>query len=708
MNRNEAKEYVLQQEPTFLATAKKISGKQSYVCPVCGSGSGKSGTGIVKDPGNKMHPHYSCFPCKANGRGYYDIIELYAEHSGLDMNDAGLYDSIYSYYGLIITEGTIDTPRSANKPQEAPKMEQTEEEPQTDYLSYLRACAEANDYSYLQARGISPEVQKRFMIGYDATWKHPKAPNAPASPRCIIPSSRYTYLARDTRQEVPEEAKGYIKSKVGNNAPPFNLKALTGESLVIFITEGEIDALSVEEVGYTSCGLGGASKATAFIKALNANYKGQVFVILADNDENGTGDRAREIIEEGFKQMQAPYIVGELKAHDPNEALIEDREGFKATLDSLYHKALAMLEEEKGNEYNALELLDYFKNIENIAPAYEVGTGFPELDKNLYGGLHEGLYIIGAISSLGKTTFSLQLADQIAKSGNDVIFFSLEMSKHEIVAKSISRYTYEIAGDKVVMPSGIMIAKDTQHIMNGRRYSSYTDAEKQTIREAISRYENQVAPNLYIYEGRYKGERLTVEHIKQIVANHIEATGKKPLIVIDYLQILAPLNERSTDKQATDENVFCLKEISRDYHIPVFAISSFNRENYNAPVSMQSFKESGAIEYSSDVLFGLQLAGMDRAEKQTNEGKPRPESDSEYTARIAKLKNEVEQAQREKKPIKMILKCLKNRNGYKFSVPFSMISAFNVFFETAPDNKGFSQFVGRSPFDDVKGKIEIK
>ena len=37
-----------------------------------------------------------------------------------------------------------------------------------------------------------------------------------------------------------------------------------------------------------------------------------------------------------------------------------------------------------------------------------------------------------------------------------------------------------------------------------------------------------------------------------------------------------------------------------------------------------------------------------------------------------------------------------------------MISAFNVFFETAPDNKGFSQLVGSSPFDDVKGRIEIK
>ena len=44
--------------------------------------------------------------------------------------------------------------------------------------------------------------------------------------------------------------------------------------------------------------------------------------------------------------------------------------------------------------------------------------------------------------------------------------------------------------------------------------------------------------------------------------------------------------------------------------MPVLGISSFNRDNYNNPVGMQSFKESGAIEYSSDVLIGLQFKGV--------------------------------------------------------------------------------------------------
>lgn len=50
---------------------------------------------------------------------------------------------------------------------------------------------------------------------------------------------------------------------------------------------------------------------------------------------------------------------------------------------------------------------------------------------------------MGAISSLGKTTLILQIADQIAQNGKDVLIFSLEMAKAELMAKSISRHTLQ-------------------------------------------------------------------------------------------------------------------------------------------------------------------------------------------------------------------------------------------------------------------------
>ena len=69
-------------------------------------------------------------------------------------------------------------------------------------------------------------------------------------------------------------------------------------------------------------------------------------------------------------------------------------------------------------------------------------TGFTNLDNEI-NGVCPGLYVLGAISSLGKTTYICQLADQMASRGEHIIFFSLEQSRFELVSKAISRLTWE-------------------------------------------------------------------------------------------------------------------------------------------------------------------------------------------------------------------------------------------------------------------------
>jgi len=217
----------------------------------------------------------------------------------------------------------------------------------------------------------------------------------------------------------------------------------------------------------------------------------------------------------------------------------------------------------------------------------------------LEGGLYEGLYIIGAISSLGKTTFVLQIADQIAQQGQDILIFSLEMARSELMAKSMSRITFDLSKD----PRN---AKTTRGITTGKRYQNYNPVERELIKASIKAY-GEYANHIFINEGM--GDIGALE-IKETVKKHINITGKSPVVIIDYLQLIAPYEIRATDKQNTDKAVMELKRLSRDYKIPVIGISSFNRQNYNQPVSMEAFKESGAIEYSSDVLLGLQLKGQ--------------------------------------------------------------------------------------------------
>ena len=70
-----------------------------------------------------------------------------------------------------------------------------------------------------------------------------------------------------------------------------------------------------------------------------------------------------------------------------------------------------------------------------------------------------------------------------------------------------------------------------------------------------------------------------------------------------------------------DKAVLELKRISRDFKLPVIAVSSLNRMSYGQRISMEAFKESGAIEYSSDVLIGLQLRGAGEAAFDPTEAK---------------------------------------------------------------------------------------
>ena len=212
-----------------------------------------------------------------------------------------------------------------------------------------------------------------------------------------------------------------------------------------------------------------------------------------------------------------------------------------------------------------------------------------------------------------------------------MLIFSLEMARTEIMAKSISRHTLL----DVMQNSGNMAnAKTTRGITTGSRYLDYSQEEKALIQRAVTEY-GSYAQNIYIHEGI---GNIGVEQIRDTVQRHITFTGKTPVVVIDYVQILAPADIRASDKQNTDKAVLELKRISRDYKTPVIGISSLNRASYKEAISMEAFKESGSLEYGSDVLIGLQLKGAGK---------------SGFDANEAKRKN----------PREIELVILKNRNG---------------------------------------------
>ena len=610
---NEILKEINEREPAFLSRDGKGKG---FVCPNCGSGSGPKGTGLHRDPGSPTH--WKCFACG----GYYDTLDLYGLAFGFKDFPQKLSGAA-AYFGLI-----APTPVKTQK-----KLRQAvPQSPETDCTAFFKAAqARLNETDYPQRRGLSASTCARFGLGYEPQWKNPKAPDSvPASPRLIIPTGKTSYLARDVRSqnELTDQAAKYTKVKVGKTRL-FNAEAIDTAAKPVYIVEGEIDAMSIVEAGGEAVALGSASNVHLLMERIREHRPAQPLILALDNDERG--QKASAELEEALKAESVTYFVynpcGEAK--DANEALQMSPESFIRRVGD-------------GERLPEMERLSYLKTsaqghlaafIDGIAQSVDtpcLPTGFKTLDEALDGGLYEGLYIVGAISSLGKTTLVTQIGDQIAAGGHDVLIFSLEMARTELMAKSLSRHTLELA---LAAKMGTIYAKTARGITDGMRYARYGDREREIIRQAVVQYANY-AGRIFIEEG--VGD-IDVTRIRERIARHIDLTGNTPVVIVDYLQIVAPYNERATDKQNMDKTVLELKRISRDFKLPMVAVSSLNRMSYGQKISMEAFKESGAIEYSSDVLIGLQLRGAGEAGFDPTEAKKK--NPREIEAVILKHRN---------------------------------------------------------------------
>lgn len=634
MDRDQAKQEIQERSKEYFTPDK--SGK-GFVCPLCGSGTGKHGTGITTKDGI----HFTCWNgCFTNA----DIFQIV----GIEKNMPGFAQQIEYLAGFYhIPLDDLHTPRSTaaddflepyNPPEYdskgheifydrridhdvVPDQTETETETETapelpkDYTSFfLQANKDLTATDYY--RGISPETLNRFKVGFVSDWRHPKAPaTVPTSPRLIIPTSKSSYLARDTRpaDQIPEQAKNYTKSKVGKTHL-FNAKAFrkNNDDSAIFVVEGEIDAMSIEDVGGHAVGLGSMSNSNLLLQAVKENKPTQTLVIALDNEKDPVkAERVRkqaakiaaDLKQEGVKAVIISDLWGQYK--DANEMLQGDFFQFQERIDQVSSNPEEWEKVQYLNTFADHRTDDFVTWITGQEGTQYTPTGFKELDNILNGGLYnEKLYAIGAISSLGKTTLVMQIADNIARSGRDVLIFSLEMGEFELYGKSVSRLTYEITERE---GGDLHNAKTELGITQYERWTHYNAAEKRLIDRAITEHRDAIGKHKKVLSGI---GGYTVDSIRTATERHISFTGTAPVVIVDYMQILESTDPRLSDKQKTDHDITALKRLAVEFKTPVFVVSSLNRQNYKLPISYEAFKESGAIEYSVDVLFGLQLQGV--------------------------------------------------------------------------------------------------
>ena len=290
-----------------------------------------------------------------------------------------------------------------------------------------------------------------------------------------------------------------------------------------------------------------------------------------------------------------------------------------------------MLNKQKAHaDWKHISLRDYAalfskEHIREIS-SRRVSTGFPELDRILGGGLTNGLYVLGADPGLGKSTLALQISCNLSGQGIPVLYFALEMNRTWITAKSLSRADFLLHHR-----AGLPVAD----LLNTEKSQAFSSHEWERIDQAREQIEAESA-NLYLYE---QGPELTnmgdiQDCVQSFQASHRQRYSGLPLmVVVDYLQILAPpeATQHASDKQIVDDNVRELCKMRDQMGIIILLISALNRVSYNRSITLDSFKESGSIEYSADVILGMQYQGINKAKFSLESAKARRPRELELT-----------------------------------------------------------------------------
>ena len=256
-----------------------------------------------------------------------------------------------------------------------------------------------------------------------------------------------------------------------------------------------------------------------------------------------------------------------------------------AIIDFLERKVFSLSEERitSGLVHISEVIPDVVKRIEELSARREMVTGIPtgyyELDR-MTSGLHDSdLIIIAARPSMGKTALAISIAYNVAvKEGKSVAFFSLEMSKEQIVTR--------------------LIAQDSKIPLHNIRNGYLRPHEVDALIESADRIKEAPfyiddTPSMTIVEMRAKARRLKLEK-------------GLSLIIVDYLQLMKGIKETESRQQEVSEVSRSLKSLAKELNVPVIALSQLSRQveqRADKRPQLSDLRESGSIEQDADVVI---------------------------------------------------------------------------------------------------------
>ena len=255
--------------------------------------------------------------------------------------------------------------------------------------------------------------------------------------------------------------------------------------------------------------------------------------------------------------------------------------------------------------YTAEQLGMFWRKVTSKEIGSRTPTGFAALDEFIGGGLRSGLYILMAVPGAGKTTLAMQIMDNIAIGGRDVIFFSAEMRVDDLMAKLLSRHSLK-----------------TAHPMDANEILALGNRpDAVSIAEELSAIYHPCAEHTIIVP---RDQIDSLKAVERMLLEYQEATGQTPVVIIDYLQQLAAKFPAGTDKQAVDAVLTEIGDLSVKMDLPIILVSSVSRASYGKVLSMSACKDSGTIEYAADVIMGLDCIESEQSTNDCDEYPDRP------------------------------------------------------------------------------------
>ena len=273
-------------------------------------------------------------------------------------------------------------------------------------------------------------------------------------------------------------------------------------------------------------------------------------------------------------------------ASDITQMCYDDKNEISAVLDSSEQKIFEILQNKSSRSfYHIRDVLP--ENIRTLEKMRQQGgkvtglaTGYPRFDEKTAGLQKTDLIILAARTGIGKTSFALNLARNVAhKSNEPVAFFSLEMGKEQLTSRLLWSEA-KIPSEKIRV--GNLSMNDMKKISHALgslvRMPIYVDD----------------TPGITVSEMRAKCRRLKLE----------QGLG---MVVIDYLQLIQSGAKSGASRQEQVAEVSRnLKIMAKDLNVPVICLSQLSRasETHEAP-QLTDLRESGSIEQDADIVLFL-------------------------------------------------------------------------------------------------------